>query len=921
MTTANIFSFSDTWNDVSTTFNAIKVDVTDNASASDSALIDLQVGSASQFRVDKGGIITANGFLAEGNVDLQGNRLVLDADNDSYINVNGDDSVSIYISGTEVLKFDGAADDKLILDGVSFSPTGAVIGQALGYPSSPTTLEPYTPAGGGDLLAAANETVTGDYTFEGALDLSSITNKADLREDIGSIDVENVKADFSAVGDGVANDRLALFNAGTASAASGAYAYLPPGTYAVATSVTLPGDWLFADGAAIVPASGATVVFSGKVTANDESPIFDVSAGGSITLSSQYRMSAKWFGAVGDGSTDDFDALDAALASMPTGGSILYFPKGDYRTSDTLALTKTGQQLIGDHPRLVQIVCTDTSAPTITLANNTGRYVIRGIDVKHSGTAISGGDGIQTSGVIGRTTIENVYLTDNYNGFVGTSTDYSVIRDCIAANNVNDGFVLKNDPDDVQVQWNFRGKTLSQGNGRDGYRVESVTGGSAGQITLGTWQNCDTANNDGYGVRLLGASAVPIQDLRMIGCFIGTDNTGTIYLDTYGKQHQIVGSFIELSSSSGLYATANNSDLSVTGSVFSANEYYGIETLCDHVSIVGCTFINNGVDATRTDAERSAVYLGGSKCTVTGCTGFNNTAGNVQKYGVNIAESGNTVSSSNFEDCDVDDIVLSGTATLANTTLVGNTNPTSKSSNSLGFVLSLDGTAGNPAFSFSADTDTGFFRPTANVLAFAQGGAETARLTSAGNLVVGSSSGSGRITGVCAAGGTSLNLTDGTNSTFLVKHEAGNLLTYETLGGAKQRFVLGSTENARFDAGKFLVGKASGTYTIDVDGDINVDSGHVYRVAGTQVLGARVVNASLADTAALTAQTLTDNSGGSASDTIAAIGATYDQAEVANAIASLADEINKLRADNAAQKTAIDAALTLIRTHGLGTTS
>lgn len=42
---------------------------------------------------------------------------------------------------------------------------------------------------------------------------------------------------------------------------------------------------------------------------------------------------------------------------------------------------------------------------------------------------------------------------------------------------------------------------------------------------------------------------------------------------------------------------------------------------------------------------------------------------------------------------------------------------------------------------------------------------------------------------------------------------------------------------------------------------------------------------------------LTDNSGGTASDTIAAIGATYDQAEVRNAVASLAAKINTLRQD------------------------
>jgi len=39
---------------------------------------------------------------------------------------------------------------------------------------------------------------------------------------------------------------------------------------------------------------------------------------------------------------------------------------------------------------------------------------------------------------------------------------------------------------------------------------------------------------------------------------------------------------------------------------------------------------------------------------------------------------------------------------------------------------------------------------------------------------------------------------------------------------------------------------------------------------------------------------ITDNSGGTASTTIAVIGATYDQAEVANAVASLAAQINAI---------------------------
>lgn len=48
-----------TWNSAGTTFNAIKMNVTDTASAAASLLLDLQVGGTSQFRVSKGGRITA----------------------------------------------------------------------------------------------------------------------------------------------------------------------------------------------------------------------------------------------------------------------------------------------------------------------------------------------------------------------------------------------------------------------------------------------------------------------------------------------------------------------------------------------------------------------------------------------------------------------------------------------------------------------------------------------------------------------------------------------------------------------------------------------------------------------------------------------------------------------------------------------
>lgn len=48
-----------TWNDVATTFNGIKLDVTDTASAAGSFLLNLLVGGAARFQVTKAGAVTA----------------------------------------------------------------------------------------------------------------------------------------------------------------------------------------------------------------------------------------------------------------------------------------------------------------------------------------------------------------------------------------------------------------------------------------------------------------------------------------------------------------------------------------------------------------------------------------------------------------------------------------------------------------------------------------------------------------------------------------------------------------------------------------------------------------------------------------------------------------------------------------------
>lgn len=72
MANVQIDSMTDTWNSGGTTFNAIKMNVTDTASAAASKLIDLQVGGNTKANVTKAGLLTlASGVTLTGANTLQ----------------------------------------------------------------------------------------------------------------------------------------------------------------------------------------------------------------------------------------------------------------------------------------------------------------------------------------------------------------------------------------------------------------------------------------------------------------------------------------------------------------------------------------------------------------------------------------------------------------------------------------------------------------------------------------------------------------------------------------------------------------------------------------------------------------------------------------------------------------------------------
>jgi hypothetical protein len=87
---------------------------------------------------------------------------------------------------------------------------------------------------------------------------------------------------------------------------------------------------------------------------------FTQSGAGAVTRTAQAKMrdtvSVKDFGAVGDGVADDTDAIESALAAIPTGGA-LYFPAGAYRVTSQIVVPPAKRlSLIGQGSRQSELI-------------------------------------------------------------------------------------------------------------------------------------------------------------------------------------------------------------------------------------------------------------------------------------------------------------------------------------------------------------------------------------------------------------------------------------------------------------------------------------------------------------------------------------------------------------------------------------
>lgn len=368
----------------------------------------------------------------------------------------------------------------------------------------------------------------------------------------------------------------------------------------------------------------------------------------SVSSKLQDSVSVLDFGAKCDGATNDTAAFTAALLAVKS----LRLPVGDCRIAGGLVISLDGMKLRGEGTTASKITVTTAGSAAISINGGLSNVEISGFTLTRSVTATSGGDGIRSAGVsIGQSTIRDMVVEKHYQGLNLGVTDWSSIVNVVVQKNVYDGIVLSNHASDGQLQWSLDG-VLMQMNGNRGMLVSSVAGPSG--VTLGTWRNIATFANNSFGIAVSGLAGTPINGVRIYGAFIGQDGNSELYLNTYGGQHLVADTFLELAGTgttgptlstaasnvgSGLEVTANNVDVQITNSHANGNSLDGFYLNGTNHMLGNCRATNNGLALTSN--RRNGVLSNQGRVVISGGAYGNTGVGTSQQYGAFVANGTN----------------------------------------------------------------------------------------------------------------------------------------------------------------------------------------------------------------------------------------------------------------------------------------
>jgi hypothetical protein len=279
---------------------------------------------------------------------------------------------------------------------------------------------------------------------------------------------------------------------------------------AVTADLTIPNNvrLRFQDDGQLAVATGVTVTINSPqhIVGDVRAKIFDLTGTGAVAFTKSGVVYPEWWGAVADGSSDDYVAIQAAASACPQGGT-LAFLGGTYAISDEIDIndhmTLQGRGDIG-----AAVLQTSNSKAIFRghTASNTSYVFIRDLRFRASGTGCYGVLGPTSSYYWAKGVIERCYFDAEIEYPIEILPAEVTVRDC------SFGIVGTPGTDLVAIKFHGDNTTVSFGNeithcfiegGKGGNGCIEIGTGAAVAVRLTTIQNTDIPAIYARGTRTL----------------------------------------------------------------------------------------------------------------------------------------------------------------------------------------------------------------------------------------------------------------------------------------------------------------------------------------------------------------------------------------------------------------------------------
>jgi len=694
---AFIYNLSDTWNDAATTWNGIKLAVTNTSSDASSKLLNLTVTGAStaSFVVDKSGNLVLNGTVNKITFTAPATAATLTLADNSTFATSGAHSSTFTFTGTTTLTFPTSGTVTAL--GNTTTGSGAIV-----LETSPTLVSPAlgTPSGG---------TLTNCTGFPAS--------------------------GLSGLGSGVAAWLATPSSANLRSAV---------------TDETGTGALVFATSPALV------------------TPDLGTPTSATLTNATGLPISTGVSGLGTNVATFLATPSSANLASAvtdETGSGSLVFGTGPTIGSPTITGTATFNGSTSGTVAFKAPAIAGTTTFTLPSGNGTSGYVLVTDGLGNTSWAVSGGAAGNAAGVD-----KNVQFNDagsmagnaafNFDkttaslelGVASTTSATLKLYNSASANAISiasgnnasswtmtlptgpgtNGYVLSTDGSG-NTSWVLGGGGVT-------INTTTITGGTSGRVLY------DNAGTVGEKAVTGTGDVVLATSPTLITPALGTPSSGNLSSCTNIPVNQATGTLPVANGGTGLTAGTSGGVL----------YYSAAGTLASSAALAASSLVIGGgagvAPATTTTGTGVVTAIGNAVNTAGGLLapaaaltanalvigGGSGTGPSTTTTGTGILTFLGTPSSANLASA-VTDETGSGS-------LVFGTSPTFTTS-----ALFPAGTVSAPGIAASGDTNTGIFFPAADTIAFAEGGVESARFDSGGNLLVGTTTSQGRFTVKSAA--------------------------------------------------------------------------------------------------------------------------------------------------------------------------